>query len=131
MLDAIEPFKANGKAMTDALTRLEQETTTVGALLGEAARRLAGDRDDIGTSLQDAIADIESLAAGIGGADGLPPGCDDMLDVLAARAPTRWPASGKFTRRFSSEAESAATRQGVDAGRRRPYAGDEPIEAAA
>ena len=67
MLCAIESFKANGTTMTDALTRLERETNAVGAMLGEAARRLADDRDDIGASLQGAVADIESLAAEIDG----------------------------------------------------------------
>jgi chromosome segregation ATPase len=129
MLGAIESFKANGKAMTDALTRLERETTTVTALLGEAAYRLAGDRDDIGMSLRNAIADIDSLAAGIGDADEWPAGCDDMLDGLLRSAYTM-ASERQLHETFLAEAASDATRPPPAAGRR-PYAGDEPIAAVA
>jgi len=129
MLGAIESFKANGKAMTDALTRLERETATVGALLGDAARRLAGDRDDIGMSLHNAIADIDSLAAGIGDADEWSTGCDDMLDGLLRSAYTM-ASERELHEAFLGDAASDATRRRPDAGPRR-YAGDEPIAAVA
>ena len=129
MLSAIEPFKANGKAMSDALMRLERETTTVGALLGEAARRLAGDRDDIGMSLRTAIADIDSLAAEIGDADEWPAGCDDMLDGLLRSAYTM--ASERQTPRIVSR-RSGVSRAAPSLGTgRRPYVDDEPIAAVA
>ena len=115
MLNAIEPFKANGKAMSDALTRLDRKTTTVGALLGEAARRLAGDRQEIGASLQDAIAEIKSSAARIDGADGLPLSRDDSVDILLRDAYTM-ASERQIHEAFLEEAESEATRQGVDAG---------------
>ncbi len=80
MLDAIGAFKANGKTMTDALTRLGRETTAVRGMLGEAATRLAGNRDDIGASLRRAVVDIDALAVGIDGAgDWLDAGAD-VLD---------------------------------------------------
>jgi hypothetical protein len=129
MLSAIEPFKANGKAMTDALMRLERETTTVGALLGEAARRLAGDRGDIGTSLRNAIAEIDSLAAGIGGAEEWPVGCDDGLDGLLREAYTM-ACERQIHDAFLGEVASDAPRQLTGAGRR-PYEGDEPVAAVA
>jgi len=129
MLGAIESFKANGKAMTDALTRLERETATVGALLGDAARRLAGDRDDIGMSLHNAIADIDSLAAGIGDADEWSAGCDDMLDGLL-RSDYTMASERELHDVFLGDAASDATRRRPDAGPRR-YAGDEPIAAVA
>lgn len=88
ILSAIGPFKANGEAMTDALTRLERETTTVGALLGEAAHRLAGDRTDIGTSLRRVVAEIDSLATEIGGAGERSVGWDDGLDAVLRHAYT-------------------------------------------
>jgi hypothetical protein len=129
MLSAIEPFKANGKAMTDALTRLERETTTVGALLGDAARRLAADRDDIGTSLRSAIAEIGSLAAGIGAADDWPAACGEALNGLLRSAYTM-ASERQIHEAFLSEAGSDAMGQGAGAGRR-PYASDEPIAAVA
>ena len=129
MLSAIEPFKASGRAMTDALMRLERETATVGALLGDAAGRLAADRDAIGASLRNAIADVEALAGEIADADERPAGYDDILDGLLRSAYTM-ASERQIHEAFLGEAESPAMRQGVDAGRR-PYAGDEPIAAVA
>jgi hypothetical protein len=88
MLCAIESFKANGTTMTDALTRLERQTNAVGAMLGEAAARLAGDRDGISGSLQGAVADIEALAAEIDGSPEWSTGCADILDGLLRGAYT-------------------------------------------
>ena len=129
MLSAIEPFKANGRAMTEALTRLERETATVGALLGDAASRLAADRGNIGTSLRNAIAEIDSLAAGIGDGDERPAGYDDILDGLL-RSVYTMASERQIHEAFLGETESATTRQDVGAARR-PYAGDEPIAAVA
>jgi len=129
MLSAIEPFKANGRAMTEALTRLERETATVGALLGDAARRLAADRGNIGTSLRNAIADVDSLAAGIGDADERPAGYDEILDGLLRSAYTM-AIERQIHEAFLGETESATTRQDVGAAQR-PNAGDESIAAVA
>ena len=129
MLGAIEPFKANGKAMTDALTRLERETATVGGLLGEAARRLAGDRGDIGTSLRNALAEIDSLAAGIGGVEGRSVSWGDELDGLLRDAYTM-ACERQIHEAFLGETASDAPREVSGAGRR-PYEGDEPIAAVA
>ena len=115
--------------MTDALMRLERETATVGALLGDAAGRLAADRDAIGASLRNAIADVETLAGEIADADERPAGYDDILDGLLRSAYTM-ASERQIHEAFLGEAESPAMRQGVDAGRR-PYAGDEPIAAVA
>ena len=128
MLSAIEPFKANGRAMTDALTRLERETTTVGALLGEAARRLAGDRDGIGTSLRHAIAEIDALAAGIGGADEWSVCWSDGLDGSLRGAYTM-ACERQIHESFLGETASAAPRQ--SAGAMGPDVGDEPFAAVA
>ena len=116
--------------MTDALTRLERETATVRALLGDAVRRLAADRDDIGTSLRDAIGEIDSLAAGIDGAEGWPAGCDETLDGLLRSAYTM-ADERQIHAAFLAEAGAAAPRQGVGAARRLSCEGDEPIAAVA
>jgi len=129
MLSAIEPFKANGRAMTDALTRLERETATVGGLLGEAARRLANDRSDIGTSLRSAIAEVDLLATGIGGAEGSPVGWDDGLDGLLRDAYTM-ACERQIHEAFVEETASDAPRQARGGGPRR-CEGDEPIAAVA
>jgi len=129
MLSAIEPFKANGKAMSDALMRLERETTTVGALLGEAARRLTADRGDIGTSLRTATAEIDSLAAEVGAADEWPAGGDDVLDGLLRSAYTM-ASERQIHESFLGEAASSAPRRRRETGRR-PYVDDGPIAAVA
>ena len=129
IVSAIEPFKANGKAMTDALLRLERETTTVGALLGDAAGRLAGDRGDIGISLRNAIAEIDSLAAGIGDAEEWMVGWGDRLDRLLRGAYTM-ACERQIHESFLGEAASDAPRQPCAAGKR-PYEGDEPVAAVA
>jgi hypothetical protein len=129
MLSAIGPFKANGKAMTDALTRLERETTTVGALLGEAARRLAGDRGDIGTSLRSDVAEIDSLAAGIGGAGEWSVGWDDGLDGLLRDAYTM-ASERQIHEAFLGESATDTPRQPSIA-RRQLYEDDEPVAAVA
>jgi len=128
MLGAIEPFKANGRAMTGALTRLEQETATVRALLGDAVRRLAADRNDIGTALRDANGEIDSLAAAIGGAEGWPAGCDETLDRLLRGAYTM-ASERQIHEAFLAEAASAAPRRSGRA--TRADADDEPFAAVA
>jgi hypothetical protein len=80
MLNAIGAFRANGKTMTDALTRLGQETVAIRSMLGDAAARLAANRDDISTSLRTAVCDIDELAAGIPEAGDWPNGCGEFLD---------------------------------------------------
>ena len=115
--------------MTDALLRLERETTTVGALLGEAAGRLAGDRGDIGISLRNAIAEIDSLAAGIGDAEEWMVGWGDRLDRLLRGAYTM-ACERQIHESFLGEAASDAPRQPCAAGKR-PYEGDEPVAAVA
>jgi hypothetical protein len=80
-------------------------------------------------SLQNAIADIDSLAAGIGDADEWPAGCGDMLDGLLGGAYTM-ASERQLHEAFLAEAASDATRQRRSAGRR-PCASDESIAAAA
>ena len=128
MLGAIESFKANGRTMTDALMRLERETSAVGAMLGDAASRLAGDRDGISGSLQSAVADIEALATGIDDSREWPAACADVLDGLLRGAYTM-ASERQIHEAFLDEAASDAPRQRPGAGQR-PYAGAEAIAAA-
>jgi hypothetical protein len=128
MLGAIESFKASGKAMTDALTLLERETTSVGALLGEAAGRLAGDRDDVETSLRGAVVDIDALAAAIHDSDEESAGCGDFLDG-ALRGAYTMASERQIHAAFLGEAGSNAPFDRADE-RRPPFADAETIVAA-
>ena len=82
MLNAIGSFKASGKTMTDALTRLGQETSEVRGMLDEAATRLAGNRDEISASLQSAFTEIDDMAASLDEADDRSSVCAEALDHL-------------------------------------------------
>ena len=106
------------QTMTDALTRLERETDAVGAMLGEAADRLAGDRDGISGSLQGAVADIEALAAEIDGSREWSAACADVLDGLLRGAYTM-ASERQIHEAFLGEAASDAPRQRPGAGQRR------------
>jgi hypothetical protein len=101
--------------MTDALTRLERETAAVGAMLGEAAARLAGDRDGIGESLQGAVADIEALAAEIDDSGEGSAACAEVLDGLLRGAYTM-ASERQIHAAFLDEAGSDAPRQHAEAG---------------
>ncbi len=125
MLNAIESFKANGRTMTEALTRLERETTAVGAMLGEAANRLAGDRDEIGSSLRDAVADIDALANGIDDSEEWPAGRAEAFDGLLSSAYTM-ASEREIHAAFLGEAESNARFSRPEA-RRGPFASAETI----
>jgi hypothetical protein len=129
VLSAIGPFKANGKAMTDALTRLERETTTVGGLLGEAAGRLARDRDDIGRSLHSVVAEIDALAAEVGGAGEQPLGWDDGLDGVLRQAYTM-ASERQIHDGFLGEIATDAPRPPSSA-EQDPYEDEDPIFAVA
>jgi hypothetical protein len=129
MLCAIESFKANGTTMTDALTRLERETTAVGAMLGEAAVRLAGDRDGIAGALQSAAGDIEALTAEIDGSHEWSAACADVLDSLLRGAYTM-ASERQIHEAFLGEAAPDAARRRPGAGRS-SLAGDEAIAAVA
>ncbi|MFZ1962291.1 MAG: hypothetical protein WAU78_02270 [Roseiarcus sp.] len=129
MLGAIESFKASGKAMTDALTRLERETTAVGALLGEAAGRLAGDRDDVETSLRGAVADVDTLAAAIHDSDEGSAACADFLDG-ALRGAYTMASERQIHAAFLNEAGPNEPFDRVDA-RQPPFADAETNAAAA
>ena len=128
MVHAIESFKANGKTMTDALTRLERETSAVGAMLGDAANRLAGDRDEIDGALQSAVAEIEALAAAIDDSHVWPAACSDVLDGLLRGAYTM-ASEREIHDAFLDEAASDAPRRRSDADQR-SHAGVEAIAAA-
>jgi hypothetical protein len=114
MLGAIGSFKASGKAMTDALTRLEREMTAVGALLGEAAGRLAGGRDDVETSLRGAVVDIDALAAEIHDSDKWWAACADFLDG-ALRGAYTMASERQIHAAFLAEAGSDAPFDRADA----------------
>ena len=99
--------------MSDALTRLGRETTTVGNLLGDAVRRLAADRDAIGTSLGNAVADIDSLAAGVDGGAEDSVGWSDGLDGSLRSAYTM-ACERQIHQMFLRAAASEAPRPDVD-----------------
>jgi hypothetical protein len=79
--------------------------------------------------LRNAIADVDSLAAGIGDADERPAGYDEILDGLLRSAYTM-AIERQIHEAFLGETESATTRQDVGAAQR-PNAGDESIAAVA
>ena len=110
MTAAIQAFSANGKQMSAALERLEQEAESVRKVLDQAIAALAA-HESVELILHDVVGALAAIATRLGGSEERTPDVDTLLDQWLR--PSYSMASERmihdeFTGRGDDEAPAAA-----------------------